>query len=240
MMTTATKLELLQKHSLSSVLEQEIEALIIQGALVAGERINELQLAERFGVSRSPIRDALRALEAAGLVEQVPNRGLFIRRVDTTRAVEVYGVRAALFGYAGAEVASAASPAQIASLVSLHQEMGEAAARHEFATYFPLNFAFHDRLVAASGNGVLATQYRSLVRQLRLLRGRNLRSGDTLSISHGEHQRIVDALVARDRERAFNACFDHVEMGKARLIARHKDINEHVAPSGGEHEAKVA
>ncbi|BDA83355.1 GntR family transcriptional regulator [Aureimonas sp. SA4125] len=223
MMTAAAKLVLLQKHSLTSVLEREIEAMILRGAMPVGERINELQLAETFGTSRSPVREALRALEAAGLVEAVPNRGIFIRRVDKAFALEVYGVRAALFGYAGQLLATDGSADDHAELLSRHAAMGEAAAAHRFEAYLPLNFDFHDFIVAASGNTVLAAQYRALVKQLRLFRARNLMSGDTLAVSHREHQTIVDAVVARDGPGAYRACFDHVEMGRQRVIAQSTD-----------------
>ncbi|MBC8128751.1 MAG: FCD domain-containing protein [Rhizobiaceae bacterium] len=241
MKTALAHLALLQKNSLASTLEREIEGMILRGALPVDARINELQLAETFGVSRSPVRDALRALEAAGLVEAVPNRGLFLRRVDLARAVEVYGVRAALFGYAGQLVAELASEQDIASLRLLHAEMEEAAVAHRFEAYFPLNFAFHDAIVAASGNSVLASQYRALVKQLRLLRGRNLMSGDTLAVSHREHQRIIDAFDARDPQEAYSACFDHVERGRLRLLAREESRGSAECESANEdREAKVA
>ncbi|GGD23880.1 FCD domain-containing protein [Aureimonas glaciei] len=220
MMTAAAELVLLQKHSLASMLEREIEAMILRGALPVGERINELQLAETFGTSRSPVREALRGLEAAGLVEAVPNRGIFIRRVDTAKALEVYGVRAALFGYAGQLLAETGSAGDRDELLRRHAVMGEAAAAHLFEAYLPLNFEFHDFIVGASGNTVLAAQYRALVKQLRLFRARNLMSGDTLAVSHHEHQAIVDAVVSRDGAAAYRACFDHVEMGRRRLMAQ--------------------
>lgn len=232
-MTAAAQLGILQKHSLTSVLEREIEAMILRGALPIGERINELQLAETFGTSRSPVREALRALEAAGLVEAVPNRGIFIRRVDAASALEVYGVRAALFGYAGQLLAESGTAEQHADLQCRHAAMGAAAADHLFEVYLPLNFGFHEFIVEASGNKVLAAQYRSLVKQLRLFRARNLMSGDTLAISHREHQSIVDAVVARDGAGAYRACFHHVEMGRGRLMAQVADETSVVAAIKG-------
>ena len=75
--------------------------MILNGELGVGQRVPEMELAERFGVSRSPIREAVRALDAVGLVEVVPNRGAYIRRIELAEAIEVYEVRAALFGQAG-------------------------------------------------------------------------------------------------------------------------------------------
>lgn len=235
MTSVRAKLALLQQNSLATQLEAEIERLILEGVLEVGDRVNELQLAERFGVSRSPVREALRTLEASGLIEAVPNRGIFVRRVDTAQALKVYGVRAALFGYAAQLLAEAGSDADLARLVGLHGTLGSAAAAHRFADYFPLNFAFHDFIVEAGGNDVLAAQYRGLVKQLRLFRGQNLMTGDTMEVSHREHQTLVDAVLARDPARAYRAAFDHVEAGRLRVMARaaQDEADESKAAPGG-------
>src|SRR5918998_2968648 len=94
-------LRILQTVSLTTVLEREIESLILSGKLPPGERINEIQLAKRFGTSRGPVREATRSLEGKGLVEAVRNRGAFIRRLSVEEAVEIYDLRAALFGLGG-------------------------------------------------------------------------------------------------------------------------------------------
>lgn len=240
-MTVGAALALLKENSLSSAIEREIEGMILHGTLGSDEKINEIQLAERFGVSRSPVREALRALEAGGLVMAVPNRGVFIRRIEVGEAVEVYGVRAALFGYAGQMLASGGRAVDLERLRELHAEMAASVEAHRFDDYYPLNFAFHELIVDASRNRVLAAQYRSLVKQLRLFRAGNLMSGDTLSISHREHQAIVDAVLARDPAAAYRACFHHVEMGKGRLMARAaKDARPGATANGGDARSKPA
>src|SRR3546814_1563212 len=86
-------LTILRTMSLTGALEREIERLILSGELAPGERINEIHLATRFGTSRGPIREAIRSLEAKGLVEAVRNRGVFIRRLTAEEAIEIYDVR---------------------------------------------------------------------------------------------------------------------------------------------------
>jgi DNA-binding GntR family transcriptional regulator len=78
------------------LLEREIERVILGGEYGPGDRINEKELALRFGISRGPVREALRTLEATGLVEQVPNRGVFVRQLSAAQADDIYEVRAAL------------------------------------------------------------------------------------------------------------------------------------------------
>lgn len=217
---------LIRNTSLASLLEREIEAMVLNGELASGERVPEFQLAERFKVSRSPVREALRALDAIGIIEVVPNRGAFVRRIAVEEALEVYEVRAALFAQAGRLMAARGSAESLAELGDLHVMMGEAANDHAFDRYFPLNFSFHELIVDAAGNRTLAAQYRMLVKRLRLFRARNLMFGDTLEVSHREHALIVEAILRRDAEAAGQACFDHVEQGRHRVMERAKGESE--------------
>lgn len=218
--SAAHDVSFLRLTSLPMLLEREIESMILDGRLSEGGRINENQLAATFGVSRGPVREALRSLEALGLVELLPNRGVFIRSLDITQVVEMYGVRAALFGYAAQLLAARAEPEVIARLRGMLNEMADAAQAHDFDRYYPLNFAFHDFIVERASNGVLTAQYRGLVKQLRLYRAGNLMTGNTLELSNEEHARIVAAIEGRDAARAYQTSFDHVERGKERLLAR--------------------
>lgn len=218
--SAAHDVSFLRLTSLPMLLEREIESMILDGRLSEGGRINENQLAATFGVSRGPVREALRSLEALGLVELLPNRGVFIRSLDITQVVEMYGVRAALFGYAAQLLAARAEPGVIARLRGMLNEMADAAQAHDFDRYYPLNFAFHDFIVERAGNGVLTAQYRGLVKQLRLYRAGNLMTGNTLELSNEEHARIVAAIEGRDAASAYRTSFDHVERGKERLLAR--------------------
>lgn len=194
--------------------------MILNGELAIGERVPETELAERFGVSRSPVREAVRALDSVGLVEVQTNRGAYVRKIDLAEALEVYEVRAALFGEAGRSMAQRATDADISRLLKLHKDMETAAEAHVFEDYAPLNFEFHELIVDAAGNRTLASQYRMLVKRLRLFRARNLMYGDTLSLSHKEHEAIVRAIEARDANAAAAACYDHVEQGRVRLLSR--------------------
>jgi DNA-binding GntR family transcriptional regulator len=93
-------LDILRFQSMTSVLKHEIEQLVLSGQYLSGERLNENSLAARFKVSRGPIREACRALAESGLLELIPNRGVFVRSVTEEQAADAYDVRAALFGLA--------------------------------------------------------------------------------------------------------------------------------------------
>ena len=212
-------LETLRSASLASVLAQELERMVISGDLKPGERINEQQLAQRFGVSRGPIREAVRSLEGAGLANGVTNRGVFVRRLSVSEVRELYDIRAALFGLAGRLMAERATSDEIARLDGLLIAMESAAERRDFDAYYPLNLEFHGLIVDGSGNRTLAAQYRSFVRTLNLFRARSLVQGGGLAVSNREHREMVNAIVARDPTWAQEAHWRHVASAKDRLLA---------------------
>jgi DNA-binding GntR family transcriptional regulator len=213
----ATELEILKSQSLTTLLKAEIERMILDGDFGAGARINENALAARFGVSRGPVREACRALAELGLVELIPNRGVFIRRIERREAKALYDVRAGLTGLAARLLAKVATEAQLATLDSLLDRMEAAAA--SFDDYYPLNLQFHDRMVEYTGNDRLMAAYRQLVKELHLFRARGLVQGGGLAVSNAEHREIIAAVRAREPARAFEAGYCHVECGKARMLA---------------------
>jgi phosphonate utilization transcriptional regulator len=219
MNATVDALTILRTHSLSGVLEREIEKAILGGEIAPGRRVNENLLATRFGTSRGPVREALRALEGLGLVELIPNRGVFIRQPAIEEAIEIYDVRSVLFGLAGRTLAARVTEAEIAQLRDYLEQMEDAARDRDFDRYYPLNLAFHEFIIDACGNATLAAQYRGLVKKLHLFRARSLVQGGGLEVSNSEHRAMVEAIAARDPERAQHAHAEHVARAKARLLA---------------------
>jgi len=205
--------------SLAGVLQHEIERMVISGELPPGARINEQQLAGRFGVSRGPIREAVRGLEGAGLARAVPNRGVFVRRLSVDEVRELYDIRAALFGLAGRLMAERAAPGEVAALEGMLAAMEGAAAARDFDAYYPLNLEFHGMIVDGSGNRTLAAQYRAFVKALNLFRARSLVQGGGLAVSNREHREMVAAIAARDPTWAREAHWRHVDAAKDRLLA---------------------
>lgn len=214
---SASAIEILRSQSLPMLLEREIERVIFGGEYGPGDRINEKELALRFGISRGPVREALRSLEASGLVEQIPNRGVFVRRLTSLQADDIYEVRAALFSLAGRLLATRVTDEEVVRLRAFVRSMEEAITRDDFDSYARENFAFHEFIVERAGNGVLAAQYLSLVKQLRLYRARSLMFGNAMRASNDEHREMVEAVAARDPDRADVAHRRHVESAKLRL-----------------------
>ncbi|HUN75293.1 MAG TPA: FCD domain-containing protein, partial [Steroidobacteraceae bacterium] len=170
-------LEVLQTNSLRSVLQEEIEQMILRGELTTGQRINEVELAERFRTSRGPVREALRALEECRLVRAERNRGVFVREVSVAEADEAYDVREVLDELIGRRLAERITTHQLAALRALLDEMDAAAAAHDIKRYHKLNLDFHEALVDFVGNARLAETYRRLTKELLLFRLRGLQEG---------------------------------------------------------------
>jgi DNA-binding GntR family transcriptional regulator len=205
--------------SLTNALEKQIERLIVEGELAPGERLNEIQLANRFGTSRGPLREATRSLEAKGFVEVIRNRGVFVRQLSIEEALEVYDVRAALFGLAGRLLAQKMNDELLAKLNRQLDAMEAAAAQSDFETYYPLNLEFHRTIVESAGNKTLLAEYLRFVKTMHLFRAKSLVQGGGLAVSNREHREMVDALASGDVERAHATHWRHVERAKARLLA---------------------
>lgn len=212
-------LDLVRTQSLTSLVQEEIDRQITTGELAAGKRINEIALSERLGISRGPIREACRALVEAGLLEAVRNRGVFVRQIGPAEMAEVYDIRAALDNMAGRTLAQRITQEQLAALKQLVRRMDQAAKKRQIAEYYPINLEFHRSIIEFAGNQRLSRIYQGLVKELHLSRRRGLVEGGGLHFSNEEHKNIVDALEARDPERASALMEGHVLEGKKRALA---------------------
>ena len=210
-------LEILKAHSLPSVVQAEIERMILCGELPAGQRINEVTLSERFGTSRGPVREALRALAECGIVRQERNRGVFVREVTVAQADEVYDLREVLDEYIGRRLATRIAPASLAELDALVDAMDAATAARDVKRYHGLNLAFHDALVDAVGNQHLSATYRRLTKELLLFRLRGLSDGGGFSVSNAEHTAIVAAIRSGDPEQAGRTLRAHAADSRTRM-----------------------
>src|ERR1700682_6015104 len=217
-------------ETLSSLVAEELERMIIRGELQAGDRINESALAQVFSISRGPIREACRSLEKSNLVRVVTNRGVFVREMSVAQAAEIYDVRAHLFGLAGRLAASRISLREVADLRALVAEMQKA---KDIDGYLPLNGAFHSRLVEWSGNTRVAELYNSLSKELHLFRRRGLLlRNDSMASSNQEHVHIIEALRAHCCELSERTMTDHILAGKARLLDRVKEQGSESSGTG--------
>lgn len=208
----------LRDHSLTGVVQHEIERMILCGELPPGTRLKESVLARKLSVSRGPVREACRALAEQGFVYLFPNRGVYVKRLDRTDAMEVYDLRAGLTGLAASLLAPIVTDSQIDHLQGLLDDMERAAEAADFAVFYRLNLEFHDVIVEATGNSRLIKSYRSLVKEFQLFRTHGLVAQEALLRSSVEHRAIVDGLRARDAQASYDASYSHVASGKQRML----------------------
>ena len=215
--TDLTALQLVQSSSLPALLQGAIEQLILGGELPAGQRINESELALRFGTSRGPVREALRALAECRLVRSEKNRGAFVREISVAEADQIYDVREVLDELIGRRVAQRATPEQRLGLGKVVSEMDQATDSGEVKRYHALNLQFHDMLVAFAGNARLAETYRLLTKELLLFRLRGLQDGGGFAVSNSEHRAVVEAVIAGDPDSAGTLLRRHAAASRARM-----------------------
>lgn len=196
----------------------ELKALIEAGEFQPGERLNEATLAERMGTSRGPIREAIRVLAGMGLVTPVPNRGVFVRRISVPEMIEIYELRALIFGFAVERAAEHLTPARRKILDTLLAQMETAAAAGKGARYYELNLRFHAAIVEFANNRRAARVYGECVNELHLFRRPAFNYPAKMRRSNLEHRAIYEAIVAGRAAEARRMAEDHVRSGRQRLL----------------------
>jgi DNA-binding GntR family transcriptional regulator len=196
--------------SQASRLRQEIEDAIIAGRFAPGVRLDETSLAERFGVSRTPIREALQQLGAAGLIEVRPHRGAVVSAPNPHRLLEMFEAMAELEAACGRLAARRLTSEDEAALQSAHAACVEAADRGDPERYYDENQAFHRAIYQATRNGFLAEQALSLHRRLSAYRRTQLRARNRVAQSLKEHDGILRAIVTGDEDCAARLLHEHV------------------------------
>ena len=206
-----------RQRPLTLEVRDELERMILDGEVAAGERLNELTLAEQMGVSRGPVREAARSLEHEGLVRTVANQGVFVRELSLESALELYDLRAMIAGYLCGRVAEKADPVVNKALRQAVRDMNAAIAAADEPRYFEINLAFHDRIAIAAGTDRAQRLYTSLGKEVRLLCRRVLCGDESLRTSNHEHDGIVAAIEAGDADAARAAGMQHHLNSKSRL-----------------------
>lgn len=188
---------------------------IRDGTLLPGERLRETELAERLGVSRTPIREAIRQLEADGLVAHIPRLGATVRSLDYAEVMELYEMRAVLEGTAARLAARAASDVEIAEMAALNDRLSKVGMGPEATR---LNRIFHATLLDAAKNRFLTKSMLSLHKALLILGPSQLSDSARADEAVEEHRVIMDALAARDGSAAEAAMRAHINSAQGMRI----------------------
>lgn len=201
----------------ADALRDRLEQDIVTGALRPGERLDEQSLAARFGVSRTPIREALMQLATAGLIDLQPRRGAFVASLSLRDVIERFEVMATLEGACGALAARRITEPERLALLAAHQACAQQAPGGDTDSYYYLNERFHHVIYEACHNNYLAEQARQLHDRLKPFRRLQLRARSRVATSLTEHQGIVDAILAGDSDRAEQLLREHILIQGERL-----------------------
>ncbi len=189
----------------------QIRDMIIEGKLAPGMRINEGQVGAMLGVSRTPLREAIKSLVGEGLVEILPAKGAVVRRFSIGDIRDILEVIKALEQSAAQLACERASDAEVQAIVALHEEMLELYRSRNRLAYFKLNQAIHSALVRASGNPVLAETHEQLQARIKRIRFIGNETPDRWAGAVADHEAMIEALRSRDASALVEAVGLHLD-----------------------------
>jgi DNA-binding GntR family transcriptional regulator len=188
----------------------ELRERILTGRLRPGDRLVERELAEDLGVSRVPVREAIRSLEAEGFLVEQSARRIVVRQLARVDVEELFDVREALEGLAAGRAAERAGAPELKRLERVLADAARATARGDAARITVLNSRFHDEIVAIAGNTLLTTMLQPLQGRLRWLTSQNEHWAELLD----EHRRLYEAIASGDADRAHTEAVEHVRVNR--------------------------
>ena len=209
----------IERRPLHEEVIDQLRDRIVQGELAPGARLNERVLCEQLGISRTPLREAIKMLATEGLVELLPNRGAIVTPLKAATIADTLAVMGSLESLAGELACANASEADLAEIRALHFEMLAHHARRELAGYFKYNQLIHLKIIEASGNPVLTNTYRQLNANVRRARYMANLSQERWDAAVREHEEILAALASRNAPRLKRLLAEHLAHKVASVMA---------------------
>jgi len=203
-----------ENKSLTSIIFEKIREDILNSKYDPGEKIVEAKLADELGVSRTPVREALKQLELDGLVENIPNRGVIVKGVTTQDIQDIYMIREAIEGIAAKWSVERMSQEELDSLKEIYELMEFYTFKKDVDKIFELNTRFHELIYMATNSRFLEHVLRDFQLFIKTTRYESLKSEGRLEHTLQEHKEILDAFVDRDQEKAVEKIIEHISHSK--------------------------
>jgi DNA-binding GntR family transcriptional regulator len=197
---------------------ERLRLLIDSGELAPGTRLNEIELCNTMGVSRTPLREAIRSLATEGLIELQPNRGAIVSVVSQEDVTEILPIMASLEGLGGRLAAMQMDRSKIAQVRQIHDQMISHYKNNEVAEYFETNRLIHELITEGSGNQTLVDTINSLSAKVRRARFTAQMTNESWAKAVSEHEEMIAALEAQDPDRLEAILVQHVETKRATIL----------------------
>lgn len=197
---------------------ERLRILIDSGELAPGTRLNEIELCNTMGVSRTPLREAIRSLATEGLIELQPNRGAIVSIVSQEDVTEILPIMASLEGLGGRLAAMHMDQSKIAQVRKIHNQMISHYKNNEVAEYFETNRLIHELITEGSGNQTLVDTINSLSAKVRRARFTAQMTKESWAKAVSEHEEMIAALEAQDPDRLEAILVQHVETKRATIL----------------------
>jgi DNA-binding GntR family transcriptional regulator len=209
----------IEKHlTLRERILETIRDAIISGALKPGEKVAEPELAERFGISRTPIREAFRQLESEGYLTVIPRKGAVVVSFSQRDVEEFYAIKSILEGYAARRACDKLSDREIVKLETINEKLRSLADEGDIRHFFKVHNDFHDLFIKAADNDKLYDLITNLVGKFQRLRVASLSLPGRMRVSVEEHEKIISAFRSRDAEKAEKLVRKNAEYGGKVLV----------------------
>ena len=204
-----------ESTSLRLLVENRLRSAIGSGLFKPGQRLIERELCEQTGVGRTSIREALRQLEAEGLVTTIPHRGPIVSTITAEEAAQLYDLRALLEGYAGRECARLRDPVIIGRLRKQFEIMGAVAGQEDRSDLLAAKTEFYAALLEGCGNVFVERFLKMLLNRVTVLRMTSMTQGNRTGRSLSEIEAILVAIETGDKDAAEQACVQHIKNAAA-------------------------
>ena len=201
-----------KKNTRTEILVSEIEKLIVNGSMVPGQRLDEMVLAKKYGVSRTPVREAIRALIAIGLVQNTGKQGSQVAKLSISMLIEMFELMAVLEGMCAQLAARRATKNQLFEMQKTHELLEKTFEKGTHKEFYNVNLKFHDQLYNASHTQYLAEETLRLRRRLSPYRMRVTFQPGRMNSTLEEHNKILIAIKKGESELAKNEAISHLRL----------------------------
>lgn len=209
----------IERRTLHDEVVGRMRDMVIEGQLAAETRINESELCQRLGVSRTPVREAIKTLASEGLIELVRNKGAIVKRLGIDEVTDMLEAVAVLELYAARAGVERASDQEIQDILTLHKDMRDHFKAHDRLPYYKLNQAIHTAIVGLAHNQTIIAAHETLQMRLRRIRYIGNERPQSWSGAMREHETMIKALKKRDGEKLCEAIEVHLNHTRERVVS---------------------